>query len=160
MADRSAALVTEWTRIKAGAMNFIEAMPEDLLEFKPVPEVFSFAQQMVHIGGVNYILAAATAAIVNPFGPPERCLSLEKEEALRRDKAALAEFVGGSYDFLIAAIRTLSADALDENIPFHKGSYPRSVILEKAIEHHAHHRGQTVIYFRLNGIKPPPEGLF
>jgi uncharacterized damage-inducible protein DinB len=34
------------------------------------------------------------------------------------------------------------------------------VLLAKAMERHAHHRGQTAIYLRLKGVKPPSERLF
>ena len=36
----------------------------------------------------------------------------------------------------------------------------RFALLIKAIEHQAHHRGQTTIYIRLQGIRPPQERLF
>jgi len=36
----------------------------------------------------------------------------------------------------------------------------RYALINKAIEHQAHHRGQTTIYIRLQGIKPPQERLF
>ena len=31
---------------------------------------------------------------------------------------------------------------------------------EKAFEHQTHHRGQTTIYLRMKGVKPPAEKLF
>jgi uncharacterized damage-inducible protein DinB len=32
--------------------------------------------------------------------------------------------------------------------------------LSKGFEHQTHHRGQTTIYLRLKGVKPPQEKLF
>jgi uncharacterized damage-inducible protein DinB len=32
--------------------------------------------------------------------------------------------------------------------------------LAKVFEHQAHHRGQTTVYLRLAGVKPPQEKLF
>ena len=32
-------------------------------------------------------------------------------------------------------------------------------LMNKTFEHQAHHRGQTTIYIRLQGIKPPEEKL-
>ncbi|HET9745897.1 MAG TPA: DinB family protein [Chitinophagaceae bacterium] len=32
--------------------------------------------------------------------------------------------------------------------------------MNKAFEHQNHHRGQTTIYIRAQGIKPPEERLF
>jgi uncharacterized damage-inducible protein DinB len=45
-------------------------------------------------------------------------------------------------------------------VTFHKWEMTRETAFSKALEHHAHHRGQTVVYFRVNGLKPPAERLF
>jgi hypothetical protein len=45
-------------------------------------------------------------------------------------------------------------------LEFARRTMSRRLILAKALEHHAHHRGQTVVYFRLQGMKPPSERLF
>jgi uncharacterized damage-inducible protein DinB len=37
---------------------------------------------------------------------------------------------------------------------------PRSLLLAKALEHHAHHRGQAAVYLRLVGVAPPNQRLF
>jgi uncharacterized damage-inducible protein DinB len=36
----------------------------------------------------------------------------------------------------------------------------REVALSKAFEHQTHHRGQSTVYIRLKGLKPPNEKLF
>ncbi|HEY5969835.1 MAG TPA: DinB family protein, partial [Chitinophagaceae bacterium] len=36
----------------------------------------------------------------------------------------------------------------------------RFALMNKTFEHQGHHRGQTTIYIRLQGIKPPQEKLF
>jgi uncharacterized damage-inducible protein DinB len=36
----------------------------------------------------------------------------------------------------------------------------REVGFQKTFEHQTHHRGQTTVYLRLKGIKPPNEKLF
>ena len=36
----------------------------------------------------------------------------------------------------------------------------RFALMNKAFEHQTHHRGQTTIYIRLQGIRPPEERLF
>jgi hypothetical protein len=45
-----------------GAKEYIEAMPEDALGFKPTPEIRSFAEQMLHLAGGNYMFAAGPRA--------------------------------------------------------------------------------------------------
>jgi uncharacterized damage-inducible protein DinB len=157
--DRIATLVSDWTRARKGALEFVDAMPEHLISFYPVPEVFSFAEQMIHIASVNYRFAAGAAEIENPYDKTKGA-DPEKDETLKTGKQALRDFVGGSYDFMIKAIEGMDPAKLDEEVPFHKWTLTRGAMIAKSFEHHAHHRGSCAVYFRLNGLKPPPEGLF
>jgi uncharacterized damage-inducible protein DinB len=147
-------LVQEWERARAGTKDYIDSMPDDKLDFRPVPEVLSFAGQFLHVADANYLFAAAAFGVENPH--PGK--SPDKPDLLAKE--ALLEFVLGSYDFIAKGIRALDPADLDHEAAFFKRSMPRHLLLSKALEHHAHHRGQTAIYFRLNGIKPPSEGLF
>jgi uncharacterized damage-inducible protein DinB len=47
-----------------------------------------------------------------------------------------------------------------EKIKLFNFDVTRGSALEKAFEHQTHHRGQTTVYLRLKGIKPPDERLF
>ncbi len=156
MPDTNLALLTqEWERAKAGAREFIEAMPDEHLGFRPTPEVLSFAGQFLHIADANYLFAAPTFGIDNPFAGQK---SEQSPELQTRD--ALLSFVMASYDFILQGIAALAPAGLDEEVALFRWTLKRHIILAKALEHHAHHRGQTVIYFRLLGMKPPSEHLF
>lgn len=152
--DRVKILVQEWERARAGTKNYIDSMPDDKLDFRPAPEVLSFADQFLHVGDANYIFAAAAFGVENPH--PGK--SPDKPEL--HGRPALLEFVLGSDDFIVKGILELDPPVLDQEVAFFKWTMPRHLLLSKALEHHAHHRGQTAVYFRLNGIKPPSEGLF
>jgi uncharacterized damage-inducible protein DinB len=147
-------LAQEWERAKAGTKEYIDSMPDEQLDFRPVPDVLSFAGQFLHVGDANYIFGAAAFGVENPHTGK----SQDKPELQGRH--ALLEFVLGSYDFIVKGLQELDQAALDQEVAFFKWTMPRHLLLSKAMEHHAHHRGQTAIYFRLNGIKPPSEGLF
>lgn len=152
-------LAAEWTRAKEGALEFIDAIPDNLLGFYPVPEVFNFALQYIHIAGANYLFASGVFGIENPFDR-SKGNEPEKNEDLQRDKAALKAFVGGSYDFVIGGLMSVDPATLEDDVQFHKWTMSRASMISKALEHHAHHRGQTAVYFRINGLKPPAEHLF
>ena len=152
--DQVKILAQEWERAKAGTKSYLDSMPDDKLSFRPVPEVLSFAGQFLHIADANYIFGAGAFGVENPH----QGRSTEKPELHARP--ALLEFVLGSYDFIVKGIQNLDPLAFDEEVAFFKRTMPRHLLLSKAMEHHAHHRGQTATYFRLNGIKPPSEGLF
>jgi uncharacterized damage-inducible protein DinB len=148
-------LIQEWERAKAGAEEFINSMPDDKLSFRPVPEVLSFAGQFLHVADANYRFAAGAFGIESPFQGTKP----EDDPALQ-SKTALRKFALASYDFILQGLRSLTLASLDEEVPFFRWTLSRRLILAKALEHHAHHRGQTVVYFRLQGMKPPSERLF
>ena len=65
------------------------------------------------------------------------------------------------YDFVIAGIKGLSDEALAEPVTlFGRFEMTKGQALAKLFEHQTHHRGQTTIYIRLAGVKPPNEKLF
>lgn len=157
--DRAAILVAEWTRAKLGVKEYIEAMPEDGISFKPTPEVRSFAEQMLHLAGGNYMFGAVAGGKVNPWDFTKGKDPVNVPE-FKANKAALLKFVMDSYDFTIEAVKGLTSPQLDEMVQLFSMKMPRHMVLTKGIEHAAHHRGQTTIYLRLKGITPPSERLF
>jgi len=65
------------------------------------------------------------------------------------------------YDFAINAIKKLSDSQLNETVKiFGRFEMSRAAALNKGFEHQTHHRGQTTVYIRLAGAKPPQEKLF
>jgi uncharacterized damage-inducible protein DinB len=157
--DRAAILVAEWTRAKLGVQEYIEAMPESGIGFKPTPEVRSFAEQMLHLAGGNYMFGAVAAGKENPWDFTKGKDPVNVAE-FKQSKAALLKFVMESYDFAINAVKGLTTSQLDDTVQFFSMKMPRHLVLTKGIEHQAHHRGQTTIYLRLKGVTPPSERLF
>jgi uncharacterized damage-inducible protein DinB len=54
----------------------------------------------------------------------------------------------------------MTAAQLTEKVKFAGKELPKSLLFSKAFEHQTHHRGQTTVYLRLKGVKPPDEMLF
>jgi uncharacterized damage-inducible protein DinB len=148
-------LVKEWERSKAYTKEYLDAMPESGYTLKPTPEMRSFAEQNLHLADANYGLVSAALAIKSPFALGEW------EKTGDKSKAAVTRIVLASYDFVIGQIKKLSDAQLDEPVKM-LGSFDMSkrIALAKAIEHQAHHRGQTTVYLRLAGVRPPQEKLF
>ena len=44
-----AQLIRDWERAKAYTKEYLDAMPEDGVNYKPTPEIRSFAEQMLHL---------------------------------------------------------------------------------------------------------------
>lgn len=152
-------IVKEWERAKTGTREYIEAMPEEAIGFRPTPEIRSFAEHFLHVASANYVFASAVSGEDNPYDS-SRGKDPEEREELKRSKGALLEFVMGGYDYLIEAVRQLDSARLGEKVKFFRMEIAGELLLSKALEHHAHHRGQTAVYLRLKGIKPPSERLF
>ena len=153
--NQIAVAIQEWERAKAGAEEFMNSMPDDKLSFRPVPEVLSFAGQFLHVADANYRFAAGAFNVENPFQGTK-----PEDDPARQSKPAVLEFVLGSYEFILKGLRSVTPGLLDEEVTFFRWTMSRRLVLAKAMEHHAHHRGQTVVYFRLQGMKPPSERLF
>ncbi len=70
-------------------------------------------------------------------------------------------YVTASYDYARNTVKNSNMNKWGEKIKvFDRFECTRFALLNKAFEHQDHHRGQTTIYIRLNGIKPPQEKLF
>jgi uncharacterized damage-inducible protein DinB len=155
-ADRVAGIVAEWTRARDYTKEYLDAMPADGIGLKPTPDIRSFAEQMLHLADAHYFFGKLALGVDAPAGAS----GLEKKDELKKDKAALSKAVLDSYDFVIAQVKGMTAAKLDEQVTVFGTKMPRHVAIQKAFEHQTHHRGQTTIYIRLKGVKPPNEKLF
>ncbi len=145
-----------WERAKAYTKEYLEAATEEVYSFKPTPEMRSFGEQMHHLAVDNYKI---TNAVVVGVTSPSQFRDLEKETL--KTKAEITKAVLESYDFVIAIIKGLDEAKLGNTVKmFNKWDTTVEDGLNKAFEHQTHHRGQTTVYLRLKGIKPPAEKLF
>ena len=148
-------LVADWERAKAYTKEYLDAMPEDGINFKPTAGIRSFAEQMLHMSqGTIGLISNGTGA-----SPILQGKVLEKMDEYK-NKAALTEVVLQGYDFAIDAIKNMDASKLDNIVKRGNFEVTQFGWLNKAFEHQTHHRGQTTIYLRLKGIKPSNEKLF
>ncbi|GAB3948162.1 hypothetical protein GCM10028805_21860 [Spirosoma harenae] len=150
-----AQLTADWQRAKEYTKEYLDAMPEDGVNFKPTPEIRSFAEQMLHLTAANYNFGALASGKANPMQGKKL-----EEMAELKNKAALTKAVMDSYDFMIDAVKGMNDAQLGEMVKMGQREMTREVVLAKAFEHQTHHRGQCTIYIRMKGIKPPNEKLF
>ena len=153
--DRVNQLVADWERAKAFTKEYLDAANDDVVNFKPSPEMRSFAEQMLHLAMGNGGIVSTSTGKERPFKE-----NIEKNDQYKT-KEALTKAVMESYDFVIATLKQMDDQKLAEKVKFFNGQeYTREVGIGKAFEHQTHHRGQTTIYLRLKGITPPQEKLF
>ncbi len=148
-------MVKEWERAKAYTKEYLDAMPENGYALKPTPEMRSFAEQMLHLTDANYAFAAAATGSTSPIGQGE------SEKTADKSKANVTKLVMAGYDFVINGIKKITPTQLNENVKlFGRFDMTKGMALQKDFEHQTHHRGQTTVYLRLAGAKPPQEKLF
>jgi uncharacterized damage-inducible protein DinB len=150
-----AIMVGDWTRARDYTKEYLDAMPEDGVGLKPTPDIRSFAEQMLHIANANFAFAATATGAANP----QQGKNLEKIDEYKT-KAGLTKIVIESYDFVINSVKGMDVKKMDEPVKFFGRDLTRAAALNKGFEHQTHHRGQTTIYLRMKGVKPPPEKLF
>lgn len=156
-ADIKAQMIKDWERAKSYTIDYLNTMPADKYSFKAVDSIRSFAQQMLHLASGNIFL------MMNATGlPPLTWLSdgLENSKTAQ-GKDSVMYYVTSSYDYCINAVKNYDVNKWGEKVKlFNTYEETRFAVMNKVFEHQTHHRGQTTIYIRLNGIKPPQERLF
>jgi len=151
----TADMVKEWERAKAYTKAYMDSMPETGYALKPTPEMRSFAEQLLHLTDANYGFAAVATGEKSPIAQGA------SEKSTDKSKANVTKLVLAGYDFVIAGIKKMTPAQLNESIKvFGRYDMTRGMAVQKCFEHQTHHRGQTTVYIRLAGAKPPQEQLF
>lgn len=154
--SKTGLIVADWQRAKAYTLEYLSAADEELIAFKPTEDMRTFGQQMLHISESNYSFGAAASGKTSPVIAGQ----LEQAAADYKSKEALTEAVMTSYDFVISALKEMDESKMRERITiFNRFHMTREAGFSKAFEHQTHHRGETTVYLRLMGIKPPSEKL-
>jgi uncharacterized damage-inducible protein DinB len=147
-------MIADWQRAKAYTKTYLDAMPEDGYGYKPTPEMRTFAAQMLHLADANYYFASSASGKPSTFGQKSA------EKTVAQTKEATTKTVIDSYDFVISCIQGMTSAQFGETAKVEGKVVPKGIIFDKAFEHQTHHRGQTTVYLRLKGVKPPDEMLF
>ena len=150
-----AQFTADWQRAKEFTKEYLDAMPADGMNYKPTPEIRSFADQMLHLAAANYSFGSVASGKANPMQGKKM-----EEMTELKTKEALTKTVMDSYDFMLDAIKGMSDAQLAETVKMGQRDMTRELVLSKAFEHQTHHRGQSTIYIRMKGVKPPNEKLF
>jgi uncharacterized damage-inducible protein DinB len=147
--------IKDWERSRAYTIDYLNTMPADKYSFKAVDSIRSFAQQMLHLASANLGLVNMGTGVQPTFvgrGLENRTSAQTKDSVMY--------YVTASYDYAINAVKELDVSKYGELVGQGNNKTTRYAWILKGLEHQAHHRGQTTIYIRLLGIRPPNERLF
>jgi uncharacterized damage-inducible protein DinB len=147
--------VKDWERAKAYTLEYLNAVPADKYSFRASDSIRTFAQQMLHLASSNIFLMGTAVDKTIPWPGTDH-----EGKLIPQNKDSVIYYVTRSYDFSIESIRNFDFAKSGELVGPKSIRDTRFAYLLKAFEHQTHHRGQTTIYIRLMGLKPPSEKLF
>ncbi len=137
-----------WQRSSTYLLEVAQAMPAEKYDYQPSEEVFTFGEQLMHIAANLYYL---NATYISGEEPKDLDLDIDgktKEDIIQDLQEALAQ-VDTSYQTLA------SGEDEEELMLFGRIAADKKRVLMLMRDHVTHHRGQLVVYLRLNGILPP-----
>lgn len=136
-----------WKRAANYSMAVAEAMPERHYDFKVHPEGMSFKEQQLHIVTNISFLAQLISEEDRAFYDRENINSFSKNEVLEILKTALS--------YVAVLIESMEPDEVSKKMMFNNESISKKNIFYLLRDHMTHHRGQAIIYLRLQNIEIP-----
>ena len=138
-----AKLATHWNTSKTFTLAVADQMPTADYSFKPNAAEMSFGEQMAHIATANAYFFSAITGEKSPIAKPADYT-----------KATVMKLLGDSFDYCAAIMPKLTAEQLHNTYDTPDGKMTGIEIILFAMDHTAHHRGQTEVYLRVKNIKP------
>lgn len=137
----------KWQHSKEYTLEMVTLLPEDKLDFRAADSTMTFRKQVLHI----------TRAIVLQSGTYLRKQEFDHKIDTEKlySKQELLTNLADAFDFATHIIETLTAADLEDKVDFFAGRFTKRQMLNVMDDHITHHKGQLVVYLRLNGIKPP-----
>ena len=144
-----------WDNLKSYTLAVAEAMPADHYGFKPTEEVRTFGEQFKHVSFTLYFMPRV-------FLQGEQlefdANYINNAELVGESKEEVISMLSQRFDEVGEIIFSLKDKELKETvvIPFQDNKEVTKEHLIRWLKDHAvHHRGQSVVYLRMNGIEPP-----
>ncbi|MBO6606701.1 DinB family protein [Psychroserpens sp.] len=133
-----------------------ESMPEDLYEFKATPESMSFAEHLMHIA---WAMDWHSQSLMG--GRDARDWNTDTELKVdNKSKLDMISKLNETFEKTIEFISDFDTNRLDERLDYFGADRTKRQILMLLSDHITHHRGQMLVYLRLNGLKPPRYVLY
>ncbi|OFV80499.1 MAG: hypothetical protein A3B65_00380 [Acidobacteria bacterium RIFCSPHIGHO2_02_FULL_67_57] len=145
--NHSEALARLWTEVGGKVIDMAEDFPEDKYNYKPTPEVRSFAEQLQHVAEANVRFAGLARG--------QAAGGAEHHEAAPKTKAEIVAMLKKSFEDAAAAIQSAGDAGLAQPIKLPTRTITGYGLWTSATINAAEHYGNLVVYYRLNGLVPP-----
>ena len=130
-------------------LRLADAIPADKFNWRPAPDVRSFAEVFLHVSAANYNLYKLVGT------PPPSTVDLKTLEKSTTDKAKVIATLKDSFAHARKAITDMPDANLDKSLDWFGGKNTQRGILLFIVRHAAEHLGQSIAYARSVGIVPP-----
>lgn len=126
-----------------------EAIPADKYNWRPTPDVRSFAEVFLHVSAANYNLYKLVGT------PPPTSIDVKGLEKSTTDKTKVIATLKDSFAHAKKAITAMPDSDLDKSLDWFGGKNTERGVLLFIVRHAAEHLGQSIAYARVAGIVPP-----
>jgi len=141
-----AVLLEDVERSRQNLLKYLDAAPDSMLGYRPLPGVRTFAGQIAHAAGATPRIVAGAWKAESRYRP---------DGAAEQSKAGLRALVNGAYDETARLVRAASDGQLAAVGTFADMTKQNWRWVGTALEHATWTLGQTVPYLRANGVTPP-----
>jgi FtsP/CotA-like multicopper oxidase with cupredoxin domain len=158
VASPSATLLDQWNEIGRKLIAMAEDFPEEKYDYKPTPNMRSFAERLIHAASANYFF---TNSVLGQKLPGDE----DPPRTQFKNKTAVVEYVKKSFADGAAAIKSkddkgifdLVVDPFGYDDPQHAGKAQIRIadLAHNLIEHSGEVYGQLSAYYRVAGMIPP-----
>ena len=128
-----------------------EAMPEDQYEFRATPESMSFEEHLMHIA---WAMDWHCQSLLGGRDARDWNTDTELKVASKTRQEMIAT-IDRTFTETITFIRQFDVREFNDELDYLGLNRTKRQILLLLADHISHHRGQMLVYLRLNGIQPP-----
>ncbi|WP_020526645.1 DinB family protein [Flexithrix dorotheae] len=139
--------VPMWQRAMEYTLEVAEAMPEEYYNYRPKPEMLSFSQQMTHlVKNLYWLNSTYVKGEVNP---------LKDDDLEGKTKEEIEKLLEDAFDYVLQTAMAIQDKESRAPVKFAGEIMNKERIFYLMRDHMSHHRGQCIIYLRMNNIRPP-----
>ena len=135
-----------WLKSEEMTLINVEQMPAELFTFKYTEEAMTFSEQWRHCVIYTCGQLAGRTGLQNPYENVKLPVQMKKESVIRELKKM--------YGFVHQSIKEMPLEKLLAKCEFAGDVIPVWRLFYAMENHIIHHRGQCVVYLRLNGVVP------
>jgi len=133
-----------------------ETMPEDKYNFRVAPDSMTFAENLMHIG---YAIDWHSQSLLG--GRESRVWKTDTIfKVANKSKKDMIATIDKTFDKSLELIKQFDTTQFDDELDYFGLNRTKRQIFLLLADHVTHHRGQMLVYMRLNGLVPPRYVLF